>query len=219
MKRKIVGAIVFCMLTMSACAAPNSMGQDNGDSIVIVSDEEGSSSESSTEAIREEADTVEVDTVEADSAESDSVELDTSLIIEEQSFDVQLNDWGKVRFLSCSPDSSDPLADATFYLMDGKKVVYKFPAVFKDDIREWGLFEGISFVAFKDINDDKKDEVIVGVQYSTGAGPQGMIPRTEVRIFEDKGDSFEYSKDLSEHITDSMPEDGRIEDVYSIIEG
>ena len=84
----------------------------------------------------------------------------------------------------------------------------------ENDIREWGLVDGISFVAFKDINDDEKDEVIIGILYETGAGPQGVIPRTEVRIFEDNGDSFSYSKDLSEYVTGRIPDDGTIYNVY-----
>ena len=101
--------------------------------------------------------------------------------------------------------------------MDHEQVIYKMPSVYENDIRDWELFEDISFVAFKDINEDKKDEIIVGIQYITGVGPQGMIPRTEVRIFEDKGDSFEYSKELSKYVTDNVPEDGTIQDVYNII--
>ena len=87
----------------------------------------------------------------------------------------------------------------------------------ENDIREWGLVDGISFVAFKDINDDEKDEVIIGILYETGAGPQGVISRTEVRIFEDNGDSFSYSKDLSEYVTDKIPDDGTFYDVYRIV--
>ena len=150
--------------------------------------------------------------------EDNGIELDTSTIIEDQSFDIQLNEWGNVRFVSCRPDKDkSPNADASFYLMDHEQVIYKMPSVYENDIRDWELFEDISFVAFKDINEDKKDEIIVGIQYITGVGPQGMIPLTEVRIFEDKGDSFEYSKELSKYVTDNVPEDGTIQDVYNII--
>ncbi|WP_026662360.1 hypothetical protein [Butyrivibrio proteoclasticus] len=196
MKNRVVGAILIGMLIMSACSFSNSKEAEQN-SVAV-------SSEESSEALTTD--------------DKNLIELDTSKIIEDQSFDIQLNEWGNVRFVSCRPDKDKcPNADASFYLMNHEQVIYKMPSVYENDIRDWGLFEDISFVAFKDINEDKKDEVIVGVQYITGAGAQGMIPRTEVRIFEDKGGSFEYSKDISEYITDLIPEDGTINDVYDKI--
>ena len=173
-------------------------------------------SESTVEVTLDEANNDE-STIEISQDRDDILGIDTTKIIEDQSFNIQLNEWGEVRFVSCEPDKDiNPQADATFYLMYHDKVIYKMPSVYENDIRD-NLFEGISFVVFKDINEDEKDEVIIGALYITGAGPQGMIPRTEVRIFEDKTDSFEYSKDISEYINDSMPEDGTIQDVYDKI--
>lgn len=151
-------------------------------------------------------------------AVADIDQIDESRIIENQSFDIELNQWGKVRFVSCLPDiESNPLADATFWLMDGDKIVYRFPSINEDDISTKGIFDDVSFVAFKDINKDDKDEVIIGTLFETGAGPQGNIPRTQVRVFQDNGDSFEYCKELSEYITLNVPEDADIHDVYKQI--
>lgn len=206
MKNKVVGTILIGMLIMSACSFSNTNEYDTE----VVSDNEVST-ESTSEERNDES------TAEITQNEDEIVEIDTTKIIEDQSFDIQLNEWGDVRFVSCQPDKdTNPHADATFYLMDQNQVIYKMPSVYENDIRD-NLFEGISFVAFKDINEDEKDEVIIGLLYITGAGPQGVIPRTEVRIFEDKGDSFEYSKDISKYINDSMPEDGTIHDVYDKI--
>ena len=206
MRNIVVGGILIGILVLSACSFSNTNEYDTE----VVSDNEVST-ESTSEERNDES------TTEITQNEDEIVEIDTTKIIEDQSFDIQLNEWGDVRFVSCQPDKdTNPHADATFYLMDQNQVIYKMPSVYENDIRD-NLFEGISFVAFKDINEDEKDEVIIGLLYITGAGPQGVIPRTEVRIFEDKGDSFEYSKDISKYINDSMPEDGTIHDVYDKI--
>jgi hypothetical protein len=136
--------------------------------------------------------------------------------IKEQSFSVALNDWGKVMFVSCMPDFDDdiaPLTDVSFYLIDDKNVVYQFPYVAQDNVRESGLYEGVSFVFFDDINADGKDDIVIGCSYVSGAGPQGMIPYTEVRIYEDDVDKFIYDKEFSEKINESLPQDATADDV------
>lgn len=61
---------------------------------------------------------------------------------------------------------------------------------------------------FADSNEDLRDDVIIGVQYVSGAGPQGMIPYTEVRIYEDSGNSnFAYNRALSHEINTNLPVD------------
>ena len=130
--------------------------------------------------------------------------------IPEQSFDVSLNDWGEVTFVSCMPMSNfgihtNPLADVSFYLLSGDRIIYRFPYVNvreddtytkEDNIRSGGLVDEISFVMFTDVNGDEKDDVVIGILYETGAGPQGAIPRMEVRIYEDYGDKFVYNEEL-----------------------
>ncbi len=140
--------------------------------------------------------------------------------IDEQSFEIVLNDWGKVTFVSCMPDFDediDPLTDISFYLIDDKKVLYQFPDVAQDNVRESGLCEGVSFVFFEDINEDSRDDIVIGALYISGAGPQGMIPYTEIRIYEDAVDAFIYNKELSEEINTNLPQDVTAEDVKELI--
>ena len=206
MRRKITILSLSCAICfLAGCRSKNASPVDTLDNKgVIIEEMQDENNEAVSDTTQAEPDVNET-----------SVEIDASRIIEDQSFETQLNGWGDVRFVSCSPDDNiSPLADVTFYLMEGDSVIYKMPSVYENDIRESGLVDGISFVAFKDINDDEKVEVIVGILYETGAGPQGVIPRTEVRIFEDNGDSFSYSKDLSEYVTGRIPDDGTIHDVY-----
>ena len=131
-------------------------------------------------------------------------------MIPEHSFDISLNDWGEVRFKSCMPmpdadGYTDPFADVSFYLSSEEIGLYRFPYVNvreddtytkEDNIRQWGFVDRISFVTFTDVNGDEKDDVVIGILYETGAGPQGTIPRMEVRIYEDQGDEFVYDEEL-----------------------
>lgn len=141
--------------------------------------------------------------------------------IEEQSFEVLLNDWGKVTFVSCMRDGYnkelDPLTDVSFYLLDGDHILYRFPDVSENNVRTVGFCEGVSFVSFEDINGDDKKEIIIGALYVTGAGPQGMIPYPEVRIYEDQGNEFVYNKDLCDKANDYLSLGVSIEDVMTYI--
>ena len=138
------------------------------------------------------------------------IDLVNQFMIPEHSFDISLNDWGEVRFVSCMPmrnpgDNTDPLADVSFYLLSDGQIIYRFPYVNvrednlytkEDNVRQWGFIDGISFVTFTDVNGDEKKDVVIGILYETGAGPQGTIPRMEVRIYVDQGDEFVYDEEM-----------------------
>ena len=69
-----------------------------------------------------------------------------------------------------------------------------------------------------DSNNDLRDDVIIGVQYVSGAGPQGMIPYTEVRIYEDSGNSsFLYNESLSHEINMNLPAEATAEYVKEFL--
>ena len=90
MKNKVVGTILIGMLIMSACSFSNTNEYDTE----VVSDNEVST-ESTSEERNDES------TAEITQNEDEIVEIDTTKIIEDQSFDIQLNEWGDVRFVSC----------------------------------------------------------------------------------------------------------------------
>ena len=134
-------------------------------------------------------------------------ELDAERIIEEQSFQVELNDWGEVRFVSYEPTRSerDMQEDVTFYLLKDKEILYQFPYAGEGHSSGYGFYWDVKFVMFTDTNADGREDVVIGAEYMTGIGPQGAIPHTEVRIYEDCGEYFTYNEALSNEINDYLP--------------
>ena len=135
-------------------------------------------------------------------------ELNADRIIQEQSFQVELNDWGEVKFVSYKPDyaeGADPQEDVTFYLLKDEKILYQFPYIGADHTSGYGMYYDVKFVMFKDTNADEKEDVVIGAEYMTGAGSQGAIPHTVVRIYEDCGDYFTYNEELSDEIDGYLP--------------
>lgn len=148
--------------------------------------------------------------------------LDAGRILQEQSFQVELNDWGEVRFVSYEPDSSEISAgeDVTFYLMKDDEIRYQFPYIGTDHTSAYGLYYDVKFVMFTDTNGDEKEDVVIGVEYMTGAGPQGAIPHTVVRIYEDCGGYFTYNEGLSDNVNEYLPWESNVlaKDVKRLIQ-
>jgi len=142
------------------------------------------------------------------SATTMNVSLDEKRIIQDQSFDVELNDWGDVRFISYEPDNSIDFEDVSFFLMKDNHVLYSFPYYCENNSTEnyVGLFDSVAAVDFRDVNNDNIKDVIVIINYVTGAGPQGMIPRPRARIFLADKKEFYLATDLIDDITNNIEE-------------
>lgn len=135
--------------------------------------------------------------------------LDENRIIQDQSFYVELNDWSNVRFISYAPDSSVDFEDVSFYLMKDENVIYSFPYYCENNNTESyaGLFDSVAAVAFCDVNHDNIKDVIIIINYITGAGPQGMIPRPRARIYLADKRTFIPATELIDDITNNINED------------
>lgn len=136
--------------------------------------------------------------------------LDESRVITEQSFEVDLNDWGEVRFVSYLPTYDTLWEDVSFVLAKDNQIVYHFPAYFENNSTEndsVGMFDSVEAVGFQDIDGDGAKDVIVIVNYVTGAGPQGMIPRKTIRIFSSQNKGFIIQHDLIDELMKNMKED------------
>lgn len=148
--------------------------------------------------------------------DSDSIEKIYKYMIPEQSFDVTLDDWGEVTFMSCKPPSQQ-YEDTSFFIVRGDQILYKFPNSAKSYV---GLFDSIGAVAFRDINDDGKDDIVIIINYITGAGPQGMIPRPTARIFLAGENEFYFAEDMETDVAKNiMEEDMTIETICNYLKG
>lgn len=141
---------------------------------------------------------------------ANSIEEINKYKILEQSFDVSLDDWGEVMFVSCrpSPLSMDVFEDASFFLVKDNQVLYKFPYLYEDNSSRdhIGLFDRVGGVAFQDINEDNKEDIIVITYYVTGAGPTGMVPRPVPRIFLAGENEFYLAEDMITDVEEHIEE-------------
>jgi hypothetical protein len=103
-------------------------------------------------------------------------------VFEDQCFLVNLENWGKVEFIS-----SEYHVNVCFYLIDKqKKIVYNFP---KTMASYWRI-EQITAISFKDVDRDGLKDVIILGDYSSGVGNDGMIPFKYCTIYFQKGKNF-----------------------------
>ena len=118
--------------------------------------------------------------------------------IPEQSFDITLDDWGDVTFVACRPLFYVDFEDASFYLVNDDQILYKFPYRFENNSSKGyiGRFDNVGAVSFQDINNDKKDDVIIITYYVSGAGPTGMVPRPGVTIYLAGENEFCLAEDM-----------------------
>nr|WP_314464201.1 hypothetical protein [uncultured Clostridium sp.] len=149
-----------------------------------------------------------------------NVSLDENRIIQDQSFQAELGDWGDVRFVSYGPGAGSDFEDVSFYLIKDNKVVYSFPYYGENNKTDQyaGLFDSVESVAFRDVNGDNLMDVIVIINYITGAGPQGMEPRPKVRIFLADKKDFILAKDMTDDVNDHIEEkDMSMDHIYEYL--
>lgn len=70
-----------------------------------------------------------------------------------------------------------------------------------------GMFDSVEAVGFQDIDGDGAKDVIVIINYVTGAGPQGMMPRKTIRIFSSQDNGFVIQHDLMDELMENIKED------------
>ena len=129
--------------------------------------------------------------------------------IDEQTYDISLKDWGDVTFVSCKPQYI--WEDATFYLMKDEQILYKFPHRFPYNglYKYIGIYDNVGAVAFRDINNDHKKDIIIISYYLMGAGPDGMTPRPGVTIYIASDNSFYIPEELDADIEENVMNENR----------
>ena len=162
---------------------------------------------------------------ESDSQEAveldDTIENINEYKIPEQSFDISLDEWGEVTFVSCKPSNNIEFEDASFYLIKDEQVIYKFPYRFENNSSRGyiGQFYSVEAVSFRDINNDKKDDIIIITYYLSGAGPTGMMPRSGVTIYLSGENEFYLAKEMIADVEVNVTErDRTIENIYDYLQ-
>jgi hypothetical protein len=121
-------------------------------------------------------------------------------IIKDQSFWVDLENWGKVYFLSASGEGEFSLDSLYMYLVDkDNNILYEFPYFYGNGM----MFSGMRAVAFKDVNKDGFKDIIVIAAYMTGIGPTGAEEYPVAGIYFQKGKEFVTLPELDEEINSS----------------
>lgn len=151
----------------------------------------------------------------------DTIEEINEYMIPEQSFDITLEDWGEVKFVSCKPQKpvfSD--YEASFFLIRDEQILYQFPYMHEHNKKAFtGCFYSIEAVAFRDINDDGKKDIIIIFNYISGAGPTGMVPRPKTRIFLAGENEFYLAKDIIADVEKNILEkDMTIENICNFLQ-
>lgn len=129
--------------------------------------------------------------------------------ISNQCFDVNLNKYGKVKFIT---ETNFNTGLFNFYLEDGKgNIAYKFPVDYRNDIGPNSLIEGVSAISVRDVNNDGLKDVIV---LFNGTDSNKNVPISICIIFSQKNNGvFIYNKSLSEKVNKS----GNNKDIKSVL--
>lgn len=128
------------------------------------------------------------------------------VLIEEQTFDVTLNDWGNVTFASFAPENSsyqpDGMnSDVRFCLVKNGEVLYEMPG-FNEEHTTVDMFLAVSAVAFKDYNDDGLLDVITICEYESMSGEGFQTARIYFQLEDKQG--FEEDSLLTEYLSEQQ---------------
>ena len=142
------------------------------------------------------------------------------VLIEEQTFDVTLNDWGNVTFASFAPEDNsyqpDGMnSDVRFCLVKNGEVLYEMPRYNEENTNVY-MFLAVSAVAFKDYNDDELLDVITICEYEPMSGEGFQTARIYFQLEDKQG--FEEDSLLTEYLSEQQCTDS-IASIMSAKEG
>lgn len=93
-------------------------------------------------------------------------------ILENESYDIEMNPYGRVTFAVYAPEVSvSPYADVTFKLLRDGQEIYSFPQKGTGVREDGAVFEGMAAVAFPDLNGDGYTDVVTIAHYGHESGP------------------------------------------------
>lgn len=157
--------------------------------------------------------------LEQDAYDSLPVKLDTYSLITEQTFNVSLENLGKVTFASYAPNKPDIIPedskehpDVSFKLFKEGKFIYSFdtPKEIFSALQLW-IYDRINFITFEDVNNDGVKDIIINLNYYVENGPSAFQPFHTTRIYLAQGNDFLLDEELEQKIPYEL------EDAQSII--
>lgn len=124
----------------------------------------------------------------------------------EQSFEVELDGWGKVTFASFEPEETTgdniyPYGDVRFMLLQENKVIYMFPGCYNDpvtgteNVMAGQQFGQVLSVAFRDYNEDGRTDILLILEYAGVQGNEIDRPWQEVRVYTQEEGEKEFHLD------------------------
>lgn len=118
--------------------------------------------------------------------------------ITEQCFDIELEKWGAVQFVSYAPNTYiDMWGDVTFALLKDGERIYDFPQIQEENQLANAQFSDVNAVAFKDYDKDGYTDVIIICEYELVSGPDVAQHYKEARIYKGNENGFVYMSEES----------------------
>lgn len=142
--------------------------------------------------------------------------------IAEQTFEIDVAEFGDVIFASYEPDSDrDPQADVTFMLLSQKgEVLQTLSGVYENNIRAAVEYcDGVEAVSFPDYNKDGYTDAITIANYSYVQGPDVGTGFAEVRVYSGSEYGYFYYEDDLSDIVNNQITDPTIQTVRDYLSG
>ena len=137
---------------------------------------------------------------------------DGATLIEEQSFDVELNSLGTVKFESYAPDkTNNTMGDVVFFVSSEGKESVALEGIEATNVRDDRCFVNVEAVSFPDYDNDNLNDIITICSYEmTTDGADGSVAGdivSEIRLYHGESDgSFVLDRELSEETDSALAE-------------
>ncbi len=134
-------------------------------------------------------------------------------ILEDQTFDLELNDFGQVTFVCGVRQDSykKSSSDIIFFLAKGDEIVYVFPSVrtllySKGESESYEKYTDVEFVVLADYDSDGDKDVIVGLEAETVSvrDDSRSTPHLKIQIYEYSQGEFVGMDSLSSYINSQL---------------
>jgi len=136
--------------------------------------------------------------------ESNSNSINLKLMVDsgfridkDQSFDIDLENWGDVRFIPGATEINGRFKLRAYLLDVDGNIVYEFPEYYGNEISQ---LESITAVSFVDVDGDGLKDIVIISEYTTGVGESRVIPFPVAGIYYQRGTEFITIPEIDEKI-------------------